>query len=118
MRKIVAGIFLSLDGVMEAPDKWHFPYWNDEMGQIVEAGMAESDAMLLGRVTYQEFASFWPNANPEEIPVANHMNNTPKYVVSTTLDKAEWQNTTLIKDNVVEQLTRLKQQPGKNISIV
>ncbi|HEX2171285.1 MAG TPA: dihydrofolate reductase family protein, partial [Dehalococcoidia bacterium] len=79
--------------------------------------MAASDAMLLGRVTYQEFAGFWPQQKSDE-PPADFMNNTPEYVVSTTLNSVEWQNSTLIKGNVVEELTRLKQQPGKNLSIV
>jgi dihydrofolate reductase len=118
MRKIVAGLFISLDGVFESPDKWHFPYFNDEMGAAVDSQMAESDTMLLGRVTYQEFAGFWPNQSNDEIDIADYMNNTPKVVVSTTLDSVdEWQNSTLIKGNVVEELTKLKQQPGKNIGI-
>ncbi len=117
MRKIVAGLFISLDGVVEAPHEWHFPSFNDEMGQAVGSRMAAADTMLLGRVTYQEFAAYWPNQG-SEVELADHMNNTPKLVVSTTLDRVEWQNSTLIKGNVAEELTRLKQQPGKNISIV
>ncbi len=116
MRKIVAGLFISLDGVIEAPDQWHFPYFNDEMGQAVGSLMAAADTMLLGRVTYQEFAAYWPHQG-SEVEGADHMNNTPKLVVSTTLDRVEWQNSTLIKGNVAEELARLKQQPGKDISI-
>ena len=117
MRKVIAGLFLSLDGVMESPEKWHFPYFNDEMGEAVGAAMAAADAMLLGRVTYQEFASYWPGVSSEDQPFADHMNNTPKYVVSTTLDKVEWNNSTLIKGNVAEEIAKLKQQPGKDIGI-
>jgi dihydrofolate reductase len=117
MRKIVAGLFISLDGVVEAPDQWHFPYWSDEMGEAVGSQMAAADTMLLGRLTYQEFAAYWPHQG-SEVEGADYMNNTPKLVVSTTLDRAEWQNTTLIKGNVAEELTRLKQQPGKDISVV
>jgi dihydrofolate reductase len=117
MRKVIAGLFVSLDGVVESPEKWHFEYFNDEMGRAVESQMAESDAMLLGRVTYQEFASYWPSVSAEEQPIAAFMNNTPKYVVSTTLDKAEWQNSTLIKGNVAQEITKLKQQPGRHIGI-
>jgi dihydrofolate reductase len=116
MRKIVAGLFVSLDGVVEAPDQWHFPWFNDEMGAAIGVQMAASDAMLLGRVTYQEFAGFWPNA-PADDPITAVMNNTTKYVVSTTLERVDWQNSTLINGDVVEALTRLKQQPGKNIAI-
>ncbi|MET9070266.1 dihydrofolate reductase family protein [Streptosporangium sandarakinum] len=115
MRKIVAGFFLSLDGVMESPEKWHFPYFNEEMGQAVAAQAAGADAMLLGRATYQEFAGYWPTADDD--PMAAQMNETPKYVVSSTLKTLEWQNSTLISGNVTEEITRLKQAPGGDISI-
>jgi dihydrofolate reductase len=118
MRKIVAGLWLTLDGVMEAPEKWSFPYQNDEVGQAIGAQFAASDAMLLGRRTYEEFAAVWPQRTSAEFgPVADAMNNTPKYVVSSTLDKVSWHNSTLIQGNMVEELTNLKQQPGKNIAI-
>lgn len=117
MRKVTAGLFVSLDGVVESPEKWHFPYFNDEMGEAVGAAISSSDAMLLGRVTYQEFAAYWPGVSSEDEPFATHMNKTPKYVVSKTLDKAEWNNSTLISGNVAEEITKLKQQPGKNIGI-
>jgi dihydrofolate reductase len=118
VRKIVSGLFLSLDGVYEAPDQWHFPYFNDEMGGAVQSQMDAADAMLLGRVTYQEFAAYWPQQSNDDVNIADHMNNTPKYVVSNTLDTVNWQNSTLVKGDVAAQLTKLKQQPGKNISVV
>jgi dihydrofolate reductase len=118
MRKITAGLFVSLDGITESPQKWQHPYFNDEMGQAIGAAMAAAEAMLLGRVTYQEFASYWPGASSEDQPFADYMNNTPKYVVSRTLEEPlEWSNSTLIKGNVAEEIIRLKQQPGKNIAI-
>jgi len=117
MRKVTAGLFVSLDGVTESPEKWQLPYFNDEMGEAVGAAMAATDAMLLGRVTYQEFASYWPGVSSEDQPFADHMNNTPKYVVSTTLDRAEWNNSTIIKVHVAEEVSRLKQQPGQDILI-
>src|SRR6266508_567171 len=116
MRKIVAGEFISLDGVVEAPNHWHFPYFNDEMGEAVGSDMTSAGALLLGRRTYEEFAAAWPS-RPSDEPGADFMNNTPKFVVSTTLDKVEWQNSTLITGNFVEEITRLKEQPGKNIAI-
>ena len=118
MRKIVAGLFISLDGVVEAPDQWHFPYFNDEMGEAVDSQMAASDAMLLGRVTYQEFASFWADRTSDDAQSADYINNTSKFVVSTTLDTVEWQNSTLIEGDVAEEITKLKQQPGKDIAIL
>jgi dihydrofolate reductase len=117
MRKIVAGLFISLDGVIEAPDQWHFPYYNDEMGEEVGSQMAAADTMLLGRVTFQEFAGYWPHQG-SDVEAADYMNNTPKLVVSTTLNSVDqWQNSTLIKGNVTEELSKLKQQPGRNIGI-
>jgi dihydrofolate reductase len=118
VRKVFAGLFISLDGVAERPDQWHFPYFNDEMGEAVTQGMTESDAMLLGRVTYQEWAGYWPNyEGDEDNDFAKYINNVTKYVVSTTLDSVDWKNSHLIKGNLAEELTKLKQQPGKNIAI-
>jgi dihydrofolate reductase len=118
MRKVIASEFVSLDGVVESPDKLHFPYFNDEMGDAIGAAMATSDAMLMGRVLYEEWATFWPKQDPDENPVAARMNGVRKYVVSTTLEEPlEWNNSTLIGDNVAEEILRLKEQPGKDISI-
>jgi dihydrofolate reductase len=118
MRKVIASEFVSLDGVMETPDQWHFPYFNDEMGEAIGAAMAQADAMLMGRVLYEEWAAYWPQQDPEENPVAARMNGIQKYVVSTTLEEPlEWNNTTLINGDVAEEITKLKQLPGKDISI-
>ena len=118
MRKVIASEFVSLDGVMESPEKWHFPYFNDEMGQAIGSAMGQADAMLMGRVLYEEWATFWPNQDPDENPVAARMNGVRKYVVSTTLEEPlEWNNSTLINGDVAEEITKLKQQPGKDISI-
>jgi dihydrofolate reductase len=118
MRKVVAAEFLSLDGVMEAPDRWHFPYFDDEMGEAIGEGFAASDAMLMGRVNYEEWAAYWLQQDPEENPIAALMNDRKKYVVSTTLEEPlEWSNSTLIKENVAEEIEKLKNQPGKDIVI-
>ena len=118
MRKVAAGLFVSLDGVVESPEQWHFPYFNDEMEEAVGLQMATSDAMLLGRVTYQEFAGFWADKTSDDVQFVDYLNNTPKYVVSTTLgEPLEWNNSTLIKGNVAEEVTKLKRQPGKDIGI-
>jgi dihydrofolate reductase len=127
MRKLSAGLFITLDGVVEAPGDgdttlegkrgWSMPFMNDEAGMLIMGQMDASDAMMLGRKTYQEFAAFWPTM-PAEDPFAQRMNGVAKHVVSTTLNKADWQNSTLIKGNVADEITKLKQQPGKNISVV
>ena len=115
MRKVVAALFISLDGVTESPDKWQFDHFDAETMAGMGAQIAAEDTILLGRVTYREWASYWPTSNDE--PYANHINNTPKYVVSTTLDKVEWKNSTLIKGSLADEITKLKQQPGKNIGV-
>lgn len=118
LRKVVAGLFISLDGVTESPDQWQFDHFDDGMMTAMGAHIAAEDTILMGRVTYQEWASYWPTATDE--PYASHINNAPKYVVSTTLNKVEWgdwHNVTLIKSNLAEEIARLKRQPGKNIGV-
>jgi dihydrofolate reductase len=116
MRKIIAGLFISLDGVVESPEKWQFPYYNDETGQALGSSMSASDTLLLGRRTYQEFAAVWPARGTAD-PVGAYMNNTPKLVVSTTLKTTDWENSTLLGGDVADELGELKQQSGKNINI-
>lgn len=113
MRKLVVTEFVSLDGVMENP-AWTFPYWNDEIAKFKGDETSASDALLLGRVTYQGFAAAWPNSKDEGAP---YFNSVRKYVVSTTLNKAEWNNSHLIKGNIVEEISKLKQQDGKDITV-
>lgn len=114
MRKINAGLFVSLDGVVEAPDTWTGPYFSPEVGQAVGALMAANDTLLLGRVTYEGFAQAF---GAQSGGVADQMNNMAKAVVSTTLDRADWQNSTVISGDVAAGITRLKQQPGKDIGM-
>ncbi len=116
MRKIVVSMFVTLDGVMEAPNKWSFDYWNEDAAKFKFDELFASDALLLGRVTYQGFAAAWPSMK-DEAGFADRMNNLPKFVVSRTLQTVEWNNSTLIKNNVVEEITKLKQQPGQDILI-
>ena len=119
MRKVVAIELVSLDGVVEGPQGWAFSYSNDEMEEANASGMAASDAMLLGRVTYEEFASYWPYQDSADQPYTDYLNNTPKYVVSTTLEEPlGWQNSTLIKGNAAEEISELKRQPGKDITVI
>jgi dihydrofolate reductase len=117
MRKIVSWLFLSLDGVMEAPEKWVSTYYNDEVDNAIRAEADAADILLLGRRTYEVFAASWPQRTIEDDPLADWMNNTPKLVASTTLDSVKWQNSSLIRDDIVEELTNLKQQPGKDILV-
>ena len=115
MRKVVSGLFVSLDGVVESPDQWQFDLFDDDMAAAMGAHLAEEDTVLLGRVTYQEWAGYWPTSTDE--PYASHINTTPKYVASTTLKKVEWVNSTLIQGPLAAQVRSLKQQSGKNIGV-
>lgn len=116
MRKLIVSEFLTADGVMEAPNEWHGPYFDDDMARTVSAQMAAADALLLGRVTYEGFAAAWPGMTGQ--PGAEHMNGVAKYVVSRTLDKAEWNNSTVIGADPVEAITGLKEQDGKDITVM
>jgi dihydrofolate reductase len=118
MRKVNSGLFITLDGVTESPDQWQFDSFDEDMMATMTAHIAAEDTILLGRVTYQDWTHYWPTATDE--PYASHINTTPKYVVSTTLDRVEWgswQNISLIKGNLAEAIGRLKQQSGKNIGV-
>ena len=117
MRKVVASLFLSLDGVMEAPEKWHLPYFNEEMGAVIGEAISSTDAFLLGRRTYEEWAAFWPSQPADENPMAAAINGLPKYVASTTLDEVTWENAKLLGDDVAAAVSDLKRQSGKDISI-
>jgi dihydrofolate reductase len=115
MRKIIVSEFVTLDGVMEDPGGaektrhggWSFQFFNEEYIKYKFDELFASDALLLGRVTYQGFAAAWPSMTDEE-GFADRMNSLPKYVVSTTLDKTEWNNSRLIKRNIAEEISGLK----------
>ena len=114
MGRIVSNFFMSLDGVVEAPDQWHMPYFNDEMGDAIGKGMATNKAFLMGRVLYDERAGFWPNSDDD---FATFFNNHPKYVVSNSLDRADWNNTTIVSGDVAQQLRDLRDATDGDLSI-
>ncbi|GHO48129.1 dihydrofolate reductase family protein [Ktedonospora formicarum] len=130
MRKIVVSEFVSLDNVIQAPGGpeedteggfthggWTGPFWHDDIGKHFFEEMSQSDAMLLGRKTWQTHGGAF-NPMPDGDPFGDVMNKTPKYVVSTTLTSTSaWRNSTLIRANVVDEIRALKEQPGKNIVI-
>ncbi|MGE5223849.1 MAG: dihydrofolate reductase family protein [Omnitrophica WOR_2 bacterium] len=124
MRRVVVSEYVSLDGVFDDPGGsektkyggWSFQFWNEEAAKFKFEELFASDALLLGRVTYEGFAKAWPTQK-DEAGFADRMNSLPKYVVSTTLKNPEWNNTRLIKENIVEEVTKLKQQPGMDILV-
>lgn len=116
MRRVIASEFVSLDGVIEDPS-WTFQFSGEEQEKFKFDELSASDALLLGRVTYEGFAAAWPSVT-DEVGFADMMNGYPKYVASTTLkEPLEWNNSRLIKENVAEEVSRLKQQSGKDILI-
>lgn len=127
MRKLVVGTFLSVDGVMQgpgAPDEdteggfelggWQVPLFDDEVGAAIDGWMAEMDALLLGRKTYEIFAGFWPNADD---PIAERLNTVQKYVASRKLQSVEWQNTTLLSSDAADAVRELKAGDGGEIHV-
>ena len=120
MRKITAGLFISLDGVVEAPDQWHFPYFNDEMGAAVDASLGSSDTMLFGRKTYDSFAGAWPEreaAGGQDAPFAKALGDARKIVVSSQELEFTWRNSEQLEGDLVEAVRALKNEPGPNIAM-
>ncbi len=115
MRKIIAELFMSLDGVVEAPDQWHFPYFNDEMGAAVNAVIGAADTLLLGRRTYDSFAGAWPEreaAGGEDAAFAKRLGDARKIVVSNGRPDLGWRNSELLEGDLVEGARALKNEPG------
>ena len=119
MRKLGATELVSVDGVMEKPEEWAFSYSNEEMEEANASGMAACDAMLLGRVTYEGLAAFWPK-QPAGTPVVDFINGVRKHVVSGTLEgPLGWNNSVLLgRDDLAEGVAELKRRPGKDIGII
>ena len=118
MRKITASLFTTVDGVVEAPEKWHLPYFNEEMGAVVESLMR--DTLLLGRNTYETFAATWPHreaAGGDDAPLAARMGDTRKLVVSHRPLEFSWRNTEQLDGDLVDAVTALKAEPGGDIAI-
>jgi dihydrofolate reductase len=115
MRKITAGLFISLDGVVEDPQDWHFPYFNDEMGEAVTNQLATADTLLLGRKTYDSFAGAWPEreaAGEEDAEMGKALGDARKVVVSNQNLEFTWRNSEQLKGDFVEAVTALKNEPG------
>ena len=128
MRKLVTVTFVTLDGIMQAPGGpgeddsgdfksggWSVNYWDDMMGQAMGETFAKQPELVLGRKTYEIFAAYWPHHEDE--PGADNLNNAKKYVASRTLAKVDWNNSTLIKGDVVKEITRLKGLDGSELQV-
>jgi dihydrofolate reductase len=132
MRKVIVNEFLSLDGVAQAPGAadedttggfehggWHMRYFDDLSQKWVLEGLTQAGGFLLGRRTYEIFATYWPNAPEEEQVVARPLNTLPKYVASTTLtEPLEWQNSTVLQGEVAQAVTALKREDGADLHVI
>ena len=118
MTKIVACDFLTLDGVMEASEEWQPSYVSPDLASTMTEHIHGADGTLLGRVTYEMFSAYWPLQTQNEFGIADKLNSEPKYVVSSTLRNATWENTTVISGNLIEEVTKLKQQRGGYLRLV
>lgn len=118
MRKLIAQTFLSLDGAMEAPEKWQLPnqLFGDDAGAYVFDAYRTAGALLLGRVTYEEFAAFWPNQSDDD-PFAKRINELPRYVVTRTLKELVWKGSHAIRSNFAGEVRKLKEASGGDILI-
>jgi len=120
MRKITAGMFTSVDGVVEAPDQWHFPYFNDEMGAAVDAQLGAADTILLGRETYDSFAGAWPDREAdggEDAEFAKKLGDARKIVVSRQRLEFDWRNSEQLTGDLLDGVTALKNEPGGDIAM-
>ncbi len=117
MRKITSGLFISVDGVTDEPEKWQTEYYGPDLGEVVASIVADADAVLFGARSYKRFKAVFEGKTSADLPFAELWNTLPKYVVSTTLKSADWHNSHLIGGNVPEEITKLKQQQGKNIVV-
>lgn len=116
LRRIVAGLFASLDCVVEAPEKWGFSYMNRAMSERIAVGIAKADAVLLGPRTYAQFAQLWRHQG-DDVPMARFLNNSAKHVISRSSQRLEWLPATQMDCELATAIGKLKAMPGKDIQV-
>jgi dihydrofolate reductase len=116
MTKIIASEFLTLDGVMGASETWQPPYVTDDVAAEISSHINNADGSMFGRLTYDMFVQYWPMQTNNEYGIADKLNSEPKYVVSSTLENADWNNTTVLRD--IGDIRELKEQPGGYLRLV
>jgi dihydrofolate reductase len=112
MRRIINSTYVTLDGLTEHLERWHFDYIDDDATAFTSELLSKSDALLMGRRTYESFAEAWP---PRSGELADKINAMTKYVASSTLEKADWRNSTILDGDLAEAVAKLKQEPGQDI---
>ena len=119
MRKLIVSEWMTLDGIFDAETmgEWFLPFDSIERQEYIKNGIMSCDTILLGRTTYELYASYWPQQKNDDMGPAGKLNNVAKVVVSATLKKVEWNNSTIISENIIGEITKLKQQPGNEIQI-
>ncbi|HEU4555800.1 MAG TPA: dihydrofolate reductase family protein [Chitinophaga sp.] len=119
MRKLVVATWMSLDGIFDAEtmSQWFNPYDSEARQTYIREGILAADAILFGRKTYEMLAPYWSSLKNNEMGIAGKLNSVAKYVVSATLQQATWENSTIIKENVMKAIAQLKQQPGSEIQV-
>lgn len=119
MRKLIVKEWITLDGIFDGDtmEEWFSPFQSEERIEYVQSTVQSTDAMLYGRKTYEMLAPYWSKFKNNEMGIAEKLNNVPKYVVSSSLKSANWNNTSIINSNIVEEVSRLKNQPGQQILI-
>jgi dihydrofolate reductase len=117
MRKLTAGLFVTLDGVVESPERWPAAHFDVGVHEVLARAVAQSDAILLGRRTYQALAQDWPGKN-DGLPFARYLDETSKYVVSSTLEALDWANSSVVSGDVTNEVRRLKELPGRDILVI
>lgn len=120
MRKLIVSEWMTLDGVFDADTmaEWWNPYASEEREAFVQKRIAGAGAFVLGRTTYEMLAAFWSTKKKNEMGVADKLNSAPKFVVSSTMTKGEWNNTTIVKGDVIQEITKLKQEAEKDLLIM
>ena len=119
MRKLIVKEWITLDGIFDGDsmDEWFHPFQSDERIEYIQNTVQATDAMLYGRTTYEMLAPYWSKFKNNEMGIAEKLNSVPKFVVSASLESADWNNTTIIRNNIVEEISRLKNQSGQQILI-
>lgn len=119
MRKIIVSAWVTLDGIYDADSmqEWFFPFNSEEKMEYIKGSILQASALLIGRTTYEMFEAYWPHTQTDDEELANQMNSMKKYVVSTSLEKADWNNSTLINQNIIDEIKKLKKQDGSEIQI-